>query len=500
MKQFLYICWLLLPVMGCYSQSPEDRNEFTVHTNGLIYGDTTIRRLKFIVDSLNLKFKVCELNRAYLTVPQAKAHYIELDKGQIKAAREDLKNNISFEDFLKKYPSCTTKKDLLVIKSRYEDDGQQVTEFNTFTLGDENDRRLTFTNETARYDGALQGKWVYKCQSKSKYDDESLEAFYFVTGSVQMPLPEKYARMVQYTDCMIDTSTSIFKVRERRNKWSWDKLPPKMTAFRNYVQREAGTRPEYDEKDPEGSYKKMEEWETRKDMLIKNTLSQTPVFNTLLREAANEAMAEQAPYYEDEFEGYVAKYYSKKVSLELKRSRRVVGMCSQDQSPRFHALNIAMLSAETVNWETFLRAHLDIMNDRFDRASDGSYAWNARKTYLKELEVLDINLPDLILGISLRISNPSTNHYFGNISRLGRALAESADSKGMEEKMLSMIADTSLDTYNRLIIYYLFLNYNYNLTDKEKRKSNIERLNTTTKALPDFLAQKAVVVYKDKKE
>ncbi|WP_315823059.1 hypothetical protein [Paraflavitalea speifideaquila] len=188
----------------------------------------------------------------------------------------------------------------------------------------------------------------------------------------------------------------------------------------------------------------------------------------MLQEAANEVLEEG--WSNDEFENYVATYYSKKTSLELKRGRRVVGMCSQDQRPRVHALNIAILSAETVNWETFLRAHLDIMNDRFDRASDGSYAWAARKTYIKELEVLDINLSDLMLGISLRINNPSANHYFGSIGRLGRALAESANSAGIEERMLTMIADKNLDTYNRLITYYLFLNYNYNLEDKVKRK------------------------------
>ena len=49
-----------------------------------------------------------------------------------------------------------------------------------------------------------------------------------------------------------------------------------------------------------------------------------------------------------------------------------------DNSPRIHALNIAKLSAETINWEVFLRAHLDIMKDKFERMSDGSYAFGGR--------------------------------------------------------------------------------------------------------------------------
>src|SRR5690606_2706951 len=111
--------------------------------------------------------------------------------------------------------------------------------------------------------------------------------------------------------------------------------------------------------------------------------------------------------------------------LQRMRHTKVVGSCSQDASPRIHAINIALVSAETTNWEVFLKAHLDIMNDKFDRMSDGNYAYAQRKTYIKELEELNINVIDLLLGISLRIENPANNHYYGNIGRLGRAISES---------------------------------------------------------------------------
>ena len=161
-----------------------------------------------------------------------------------------------------------------------------------------------------------------------------------------------------------------------------------------------------------------------------------------------------------------------------------------DQSPRYHALNIAKLSAETVNWEIFLRSHLDIMNDRFERASDGSYAWGRRKTYIKELEVLDINVLDLLLGISLRVANPSSNHYYGSIGRLGRALSETSKSNEIESKMLQMISDDKLDNYNRILIYYLFRNYNYNLDNKKKQEENNIKLKTAVMTLPDYISSK----------
>jgi hypothetical protein len=211
-------------------------------------------------------------------------------------------------------------------------------------------------------------------------------------------------------------------------------------------------------------------------------------FSNLLNEAVKEAIIKGAT--NDEFEEYVGIYYSKKTELELKRNRIVVGGCSQDDSPIEHGLNIAKLAAETINWEIFLRSHLDIMNDRFERVSDGNYAWDQRKTYIKELEVLDINVLDLLLGISLRMENPSENHYYGAIGRLGMALSESKKASEIEAIMLKMVSDKQLDDFNRILIYNLFLSYNYNLDDKQKQIVNNKRLMTSVKNLPKYLATK----------
>lgn len=211
-------------------------------------------------------------------------------------------------------------------------------------------------------------------------------------------------------------------------------------------------------------------------------------FTTLFNEALEEALATGGS--SDEF---AERYHSKKTALQLKRGRIVVGGCSQDNRPRLHALNIAMLSVATVNWEIFLRSHLDIMNDRFQRVSDGSYAWAARKTYIRELEVLDIDILNLLLGISLRIENPSINHYYGSIRRISRALAETSQKEIIEAKMLQMISGEGLDDFNRVLIYYLFLNYNYCLEDKGKQAANQSKLAEAVNTLPAYLAAKITV-------
>lgn len=176
--------------------------------------------------------------------------------------------------------------------------------------------------------------------------------------------------------------------------------------------------------------------------------------------------------------------------LEELRSTSVVGRCSQDNRPREHAMNIALLSAETYKWEVFLKSHLDIMNDYFSRMSDLSSAQGQRNTYINELEELNINVSDLILGIIFRIRNPAYNHYFGRINRIGRALAETKNSHQIEQSLLSVISDTEVDYYNRLLFYYLFENYNHHLKDETVKKENNYKLAAAVKTLPDFFSKR----------
>jgi hypothetical protein len=268
-------------------------------------------------------------------------------------------------------------------------------------------------------------------------------------------------------------------------RWQKEKENDKVRKLLWYI-HSVTRKPEYDKSDHKAYWDQLKIWKERRIGIIDTFIVKEEYFQKLLADAINSAIAEGGS--NDELEFYAERYFSKKAALELKRSRIVVGGCSMDQAPRIHALEIAVLSAETVNWETFLRSHLDILNDNFSRSSDGSYAWGGRKTYIRELEKLDINVTDLLLGITLRLENPSQNHYFGSIRRLGRALSESSHSKEVESKMLDMIASDSLDDYNRLLIYYLFLNYNHHMDDESRKKDNVVNLKKAVLRLPEYLA------------
>lgn len=151
-------------------------------------------------------------------------------------------------------------------------------------------------------------------------------------------------------------------------------------------------------------------------------------------------------------------YHIPSATFDQARSRKVYGQCSQDHTPRDHALAIAKLAAETASWDIFLRAHLDILNDRFARNSDASYGRDTRGTYIRELEQLGFDVSLLLMGITLRVDNPAKNHYYGSTDRIGRALSESREWDAVSEKIRLAVADTELDDFNRLLFWYLYQN------------------------------------------
>ncbi|MCD6010191.1 MAG: hypothetical protein K0Q79_53 [Flavipsychrobacter sp.] len=474
--------------------------EFQEHNNGLIYSDTTIKALRFIVDSMNLKYRKCDPWKDYYALSQTKCHAIILDSTGVKKAMHDIKNGIGFEDFCKKYPRASIQKDLLVIRSKEKDyDGKLQVEFSTLEVGNAYGRSIE-CDDTTLYDKQLGSKWVYEHSPKSKYSNESIEAFYFVADFTSEKLPEKYSRMIQYADCMIDTNSRIFLENATRS-YRFGALnknapkTPKMDKLEEYIGKHT-LKPQKKEYKTDSAFESAYYiWLNSKDSVVDATLSNDRQFALLVKEAIAEAI--NAGISTRELEELAMKYDTREHALQLKRERIVVGGCSMDRSPRIHAQEIAVLAAETVNWDIFLRAHLDIMNDRFSRVSDGSWAWAGRKTYIRELEILNFDVITLLMGISLRVGNPSGNHYFASISRTGRALSESKDPILIEQEIASAIQDRQLDDYNRLLMYYLYRHYIYHMPDIKNKPENIANLRKAVATLPLIYSTRLVIMDED---
>lgn len=503
---------LLLFYAAMYSQE----TEFGTSQNGLIYSDKAIKKLKHIVDSLNLKFKVCD-NTTYYTALQGKGNYIRLTGIDAVNAKADLENNISFSAFKAKYTNAEIEEDILVVRSIYKDyDNKDALYLEGFASREDKGSVSFRGDEVERYRKVNQGWFFNAYNGYADIPENSIYAIYMDKPFVSVPVAEKYGRIIQYSDCLIDTTASIyFKTAKRTGVRYYTKSYKKLRKLEDYIDKKLN-RPEYLVEEMsiaidtveiaaididttatllpgfarnDDYYDQIKVWEANRLIRVDSLMQYDKKFKKFFLKLYKQAK-QGSVVTDDEFEEYVGRYISKEEELIFKRNRRVVGGCSMDDSPRRHAVSIAELAAETTEWEIFLRSHLDIMNDRFERVSDGSYAWGARQTYIKELEVLDINVPDLLLGISLRVENASENHYFGSIGRIGRSLSESVNRDEIESEILTMIADKELDDYNRLLMYYLFANYNRNVKDENLQQANTKKLEAAVTYLPDYISSK----------
>ena len=454
-------------------------NEFKIHTNGLIYTDATMNQLGTIVDSLNLKFRSCDLAHPYFSMPQGFAHYVDI---RSKEVRKLMEAGLSFEEFEKKYPRNVKRKNVWITKSQstnYKD--IPYIEYESLP-GNGNELSISVKDKSSNHKTT---GWLIS--------DDGTDAFYLVNLQ-PTELPYDYARLVQYVDCMIDTTATIFFARAKGTVYERVSENSKAHEFIAWAESYPG-QPEYPDYDKvenfDSAYKvfasKFKVWDSLRLMHVDDLMKTSHYWKSVLMDARNEAF--ESLNSDPRLEFYVNRYLSAADALKLMRGRKVIGGCSQDQSPRYHAMNICKLAAETAQWDIFLRSHLDIMNDNFERRSDGSYAYAGRKTYLKELEELDIPAVDLLLGTTLRVQNVGKNHYFGSINRTGRALADTADKDALERRLITMMSNSELDPYNRVLLVYLFDNYAHNLDDEARKAAALETLNDVIAAMPDYMRE-----------
>jgi hypothetical protein len=472
----------LLAACGCAASAQE--TEFAIHNNGLIYDEQTMGRLSHIVDSMHIRFRNCEPHE-YKALAQGPATYFRLKKN-LPQAREAMDDNITVEAFLERFPEATTERPPWILKEVYKNyNGVRSVQYASLPLRNKNVFRFDIQYQPSQ--DKIKG-WVYE------EDEHGLAAMYL--DLEEKPLPFGYAHLVQYVDCMIDSTVALYLDREAVFDRKGHASGTKAAEFLSFANNFEGRPPEPDidwhkAKEAEQEYNKFikqrAEWDSRRLLALDVKMKADPSRIDLLRSAAQEAVAGRAGNEAIEF--YVERYLSPAQALQMKRLRTVIGGCSMDRRPRLHAVGICRLAAETAQWDIFLRAHLDIMNDNFSRVTDGSYAWEGRGTYLKELEALNIQATDLLLGTCLLASNTGVNHYYGDIGRTGRSLSETGNKTALENRLLAMIQDPGLDRYNRLRMAYLFDNYNYYLKDEGRKKTNRENFLKALDSLPDKIGE-----------
>ena len=458
MKPFSFFTVLLAITISCQAQTIRSE-EFNVEDNGLIYSQADMKILRKVVDSLSLRFKTCDLTTSYYSHPQATVRHLQFrsDSADFKKIRQAIETGIEYEALIRRFGTQIYKSitgSLIRMSDPYE---QEFYLWGTPTDG--YDVQYDFPQSSFG-----NNKWVvYESATGGRL--KFLHVWYLASPFASSKLPDEYAKLLQYVDCMIDTNTA--RSRENTN-WSRSAKSKALEPLVNFLNAKM-------------HIKKKDEWkdyftEEKFEYAINNLLKDTQ-FVALVRAVVDSSIkAGEGNEYLEDLAGILL---SKDKKLEIMRNRVVMGRCSRDPSPRLHALRIAKTSAEAHRWDIFLRAHLDIMNDRFERTSDGSYAYGGRGTYLKELEELNLNVIDLMLGMSLRSPSVSDNHYNGTVWRLGRALAESKDRLAFESRVITMMNDHRLDAFNRGLLCLLYRNYLGHLPDEKEKIQKEEKLNTS---------------------
>jgi len=151
-----------------------------------------------------------------------------METGDIKAAKKDMDNRISFKKFKKKYPDAIIEENTLIVKSsRKNDDGQKIG-FKQWGRG-LNGYGFSIHDSTGLQQ-EFKKTWVYEYWAGGSYVGEAIRAFYFPDDFEFSSIPEKYAHMTGYTNFLVPMTTKYKKDARPGNddvelRQGWKMLP-----------------------------------------------------------------------------------------------------------------------------------------------------------------------------------------------------------------------------------------------------------------------------------
>ncbi len=461
---------LLISLRGCGQQQvPKSATKEDLY-KGMLYSREDMEQLKKTADSLNLRFLQCVPNPVYYSLPQTQATAMTfvIEGKKVPFLEACLKQGISIPQLRKEFPGIKIKDSSHVILS-YQTGYDEYEKKYITTLYSGNGKGFSHTY----FDQPpTTGSWIYDTEDTDKEKEYTIKAWLTDKPFATVQLPAAYARMIQYADCMIDTTTVI--MLNKGGVYGEENKPFQAMEGIVYRKTNKNVDPQY--------YTYLNENDIK---YIHREYYQNDSIKLLLDRAVKEAL--EKGNGNGTLEKAATGIYSLDTILLMKRSRVVYGYCSQDDAPRMHARDIAVLASQAHQWPVFIRAHLDIMNDHFDRMSDGDYAEAGRKTYLRELELLDIPAQQLLLGTIFMTSNVPSSHYTGDLRRIGRAFTESAYAAGFEKQIKSMMKDKNLDPFNKCLFFLLYINYCYRLPLESDRNARINDLKATSASYPEFI-------------
>lgn len=450
MKKF-FIWSILLLSSFSYSQEME------------ILHSGNISRLNSIIDSLETIHSRKESPQFY-SMPQTEGDAFRITTMDPEGFITDLNSEKGWKQLQQKYQNLQTDFDLLLIKNIYTDyRGEEVLEVKSFDIGESNNHlvRKAYNDSLNRNDL----KFIYQTRTGKKDSSTDIWGFYFEEEFKTVPLPLKVNSQIHYVDVLIDPDFDLFTNQvtesyglEVREQNIIDSLVNHFTKVTNKpAHSESSSFREYSEK--------LREWENKRAFFADSLYGNDSKFKNYFQKARTYAVEERISNPDLEF--FIARFISLQEALELKRNNRIVGTCSMDNSPLAQQKEMAVLAAEIPNWNVFIKAFMNVLNDNVSRIANSNIATNSRKTYIEELDKLDLNLSSLLFGSAYKISNGRKGHYFTSGNKTGQAFASlSKDYRNLfEETVEQLIKEDKMDDFNKLHFYNIFKHYSYFTTD-----------------------------------
>ncbi len=436
--------------------SAQNLSDIHLHSNGLIYSDQVIKNIREMVNNFNEEFKVTPLHKSYQSKTQAIGHYFAIKGTKAYQVVKDLEQNLSFNKLLLKYPEMQIERNLFVLKYSYHIESDKVVdEYGSCSMHPRATlQHLTINENKQTYEDS---PYVYQ----TSMGDPFIHGFYLLNEPTQYQLPEKYARMVQYANSIIDTNSLVMKEEAWMAKEQMKVIDSTQVGkFLSYVNHSA----------------------------LVSKRDHGEVFHASLNSAIHEALNENIS--NEEFERYVSIYDAKELALELKRRRVVMGTNAEDLRPLIHALQLAILAGETANMEIFFRAHFNVMNGYFPGGNPLSQILWGRRTLVKELEEMHLEVESLILGTLFQVEPTAPHHYFSMIDQMALALAEYSKAESVEKIMTDIMREEHIDDYNKWMMYQLYGQYLKHTKELERKRAILDRFMTAIYELPWYMHQK----------
>jgi hypothetical protein len=445
------------------------------------YDKSDLEQLKHTADSLNLKFRTSVVNPVYHSIPQTEALAVELnfDKKNLTRVKGLLKKSLSPQQIKQVIPDLIIKDSahvILAYETRYERHSSQY--FHDLYAGYAGHFRQFREDRLPDTE-----KWIYKMGEGATREGKAMLYAYLPDRPFSsIPLPKEYARMIQYVDCMLDTTINVMPYIERKKgtvNQSFKKLTQYILTQKIPLDLTKEQLKDYDD------YPDFDILSDNDRQCITEYLNNNSTYLQLLQHAIREALTKKLGT--GDLYALAIHHYQKDTLLLLARTQRVHANCAEDFSIHAHKQHVAELAAQARQWPVFINAHLDVMDHYYRRLGMTIYAAEEKGAYLRELEFLDIPVLTLLLGTILSARDLSIGHYQGNPYHIGRAFADLPDTTDFEKRIGAYMHDDRLDPFNRSILYMLYERYCYNQTNKSLQKLKTKALKSSAATYPEYI-------------